>query len=43
MTSFKNTGGHTFQGNKCEVDDVIDVISLVMEAALLAGRYLHKP
>ncbi|KAF5742917.1 phospholipase A2-alpha-like [Tripterygium wilfordii] len=43
MSNFKNSGGHTFAGNKCHVEEVIDVISLVMEAALLAGRYLHKP
>ncbi|EXB55426.1 hypothetical protein L484_005559 [Morus notabilis] len=43
MKNFKNSGGHTFKGNTCEVDEVIDVITLVMEAALLAGRYLHKP
>ncbi|XP_041015932.1 phospholipase A2-alpha-like [Juglans microcarpa x Juglans regia] len=43
MANFKKSGGHTFNGNKCLVDEVIDVISVVMEAALLAGRYLHKP
>ncbi|KAK9269665.1 hypothetical protein L1049_001443 [Liquidambar formosana] len=43
MQNFKNLGGSTFKGNKCQVDKVIDVISIVMEAALLAGRYLHKP
>ncbi|XP_050234420.1 phospholipase A2-alpha isoform X2 [Mercurialis annua] len=37
MGNFKKTGGHTFKGNKCDVNDVIDVISLVMDAALLAG------
>ncbi|GAV90320.1 hypothetical protein CFOL_v3_33729 [Cephalotus follicularis] len=43
MASFKNSDGHTFKGNKCQADVVIDLITLVMEAALLAGRYLHKP
>ncbi|XP_062093388.1 phospholipase A2-alpha [Humulus lupulus] len=43
MTSFKNSGGHTFKGNTCDAGEVIEVISVVMEAALLAGRYLHKP
>ncbi|KAL3744364.1 hypothetical protein ACJRO7_013606 [Eucalyptus globulus] len=42
MTNFKNSRGRTFKGSKCEVEDV-DVLSIVMEAALLAGRYLHKP
>uniref|UniRef100_A0A6N2KIH8 phospholipase A2 n=1 Tax=Salix viminalis TaxID=40686 RepID=A0A6N2KIH8_SALVM len=42
MNKFK-TGGRTFKGNKCKVNEVIDVISVVMEAALLAGRALHKP
>ena len=43
MNNFRNSGAHTFKGNKCQVDEVIDVISVVMEAALLAGRALHKP
>ncbi|GMN55229.1 hypothetical protein TIFTF001_024352 [Ficus carica] len=43
MTNFKNSGGRTFKGNTCDAKEVIDVISLVMKAALLAGRYLHKP
>ncbi|KAJ6699774.1 PHOSPHOLIPASE A2-like protein 2-RELATED [Salix purpurea] len=42
MNKFK-TGARTFKGNKCKVNEVIDVISVVMEAALLAGRALHKP
>ncbi|XP_062214836.1 phospholipase A2 homolog 3-like isoform X2 [Phragmites australis] len=33
----------TFEGNKCMIDEVIDVISLVIEAAVIAGRVLHKP
>ena len=42
MNHFK-TGARTFKGNKCKVNEVIEVISVVMEAALLAGRALHKP
>lgn len=33
----------TFQGNKCLMTEVIDVIAVVIEAAVLAGRVLHKP
>ncbi|OWM86928.1 phospholipase A2-alpha [Punica granatum] len=43
MASFRMSGGKMFKGSKCQVDEVVDVLSLVMEAALLAGRYLHKP
>ncbi|KAL3744389.1 hypothetical protein ACJRO7_013630 [Eucalyptus globulus] len=42
MTNFKNFRGRTFKGSKCQVEDV-DVLSIVIEAALLAGRYFHKP
>ncbi|PIA43889.1 hypothetical protein AQUCO_01800139v1 [Aquilegia coerulea] len=43
MESFKNSGASTFPGNKCDPSEVIDVISVVIEAALLAGKVLHKP
>lgn len=43
MANFKKTGGTTFKGNKCDVNEVVDVLSVVMEAALVAGRYLHRP
>ncbi|KAL5079885.1 hypothetical protein RYX36_008306 [Vicia faba] len=43
MEKFKNTKAPTFKGNTCQADDVIEVIKVVMEAALLAGRVLHKP
>ncbi|PKA63738.1 Phospholipase A2-alpha [Apostasia shenzhenica] len=43
MARFKEEDGPTFEGNKCMVQEVVDVITLVMEAALLAGRVLHKP
>ncbi|GJM96355.1 hypothetical protein PR202_ga13181 [Eleusine coracana subsp. coracana] len=36
-------GTDTFEGNKCMIDEVIDVIQLVIEAAVVAGRVLHKP
>ncbi|KAL5174443.1 Galacturonokinase [Glycine soja] len=38
MQKFKNSRAPTFKGNACQVDDVIEVINVVMEAALLAGR-----
>ncbi|XP_010533048.1 PREDICTED: phospholipase A2-alpha-like [Tarenaya hassleriana] len=43
MSNFRDTNQPTFSGNKCDSDEVIDVISVVMEAALLAGRFLRKP
>lgn len=44
MNDFKKSRGGTFKGNKCQVDDVIQVIKVVMEAALLAARAIHhKP
>ncbi|EMS53789.1 Phospholipase A2-like protein 3 [Triticum urartu] len=36
-------GTGTFEGNKCMIDEVIDVITVVIEAAVVAGRVLHKP
>ncbi|KAJ3672919.1 hypothetical protein LUZ60_006293 [Juncus effusus] len=33
----------TFVTNQCVVREVIDVVSLVIKAAVLAGRALHKP
>nr|XP_027191568.1 phospholipase A2-alpha-like [Cicer arietinum] len=43
MNNFNNRGGPTFKGNTCQVDDVIQVITFVMNAVLLAGRVLHNP
>ncbi|RZC89299.1 hypothetical protein C5167_029205 [Papaver somniferum] len=43
MKNFKDSGGRTFKGNKCDVGEVVDIISLVIDAALLAGKVLHKP
>ncbi|KAL8209401.1 hypothetical protein R6Q57_006133 [Mikania cordata] len=40
---FKKAGSKTFKGNTCDVDDVTTTISAVMDAAILAGRYIHKP
>ncbi|KAK1302397.1 Phospholipase A2-alpha [Acorus calamus] len=43
ITNFRDSGAPTFRGNKCSVDEVVDVVSVVIEAALLAGRVLHNP
>ncbi|XP_021723449.1 phospholipase A2-alpha-like [Chenopodium quinoa] len=43
MDRFKAAGGRTFKGSTCNANDVIEVIKIVMEAALLAGRVLKKP
>ncbi|CAI0387238.1 unnamed protein product [Linum tenue] len=43
MKNFIKSGAHSFKGSTCQATDVIDVISVVMDAALLAGRYLHRP
>ncbi|URE22556.1 Phospholipase A2 [Musa troglodytarum] len=43
ISRVRESGKGSFKGNKCMVEEVVDVISLVMEAALLAGRVLHKP
>ncbi|XP_076931438.1 phospholipase A2-alpha-like [Bidens hawaiensis] len=40
---FKKAGSKTFKGNTCDVDDVTTTIRAVMDAAILAGRYIHKP
>ncbi|GJY79923.1 phospholipase A2-alpha [Tanacetum coccineum] len=40
---FKKSGSKTFKGNTCDANDVTNTISLVMDAAVLAGRYIHKP
>ncbi|KAI3496318.1 hypothetical protein L1887_38675 [Cichorium endivia] len=40
---FKKAGSKTFKGNTCDANDVTTTIKLVMEAAVLAGRYIHKP
>ncbi|KAF8400192.1 hypothetical protein HHK36_013488 [Tetracentron sinense] len=43
MANFKNSGRQTFEGNKCNVREVIDELTIVMDAAILAGRLLHRP
>ncbi|KAJ0971628.1 hypothetical protein J5N97_019587 [Dioscorea zingiberensis] len=43
IAKYKESGAPSFKGNKCMVQEVVDVITLVIEAALLAGRVLHKP
>ncbi|XP_008782282.2 phospholipase A2-alpha-like [Phoenix dactylifera] len=43
MAEVREAGKGTFKGNKCMVEEVVDVITLVIEAALLAGRIVHKP
>ncbi|KAJ6805587.1 phospholipase A2-alpha [Iris pallida] len=43
LATYKDSEGPTFQGNTCIMRDVVDVISVVIEAAVLAGRFLHKP
>ncbi|KAL0917431.1 hypothetical protein M5K25_012490 [Dendrobium thyrsiflorum] len=43
IARFKEHNTPSFKGNKCMVQEVADVITLVIEAALLAGRALHKP
>ncbi|XP_038984743.1 phospholipase A2-alpha-like isoform X1 [Phoenix dactylifera] len=43
IAKVRASGKGTFKGNKCMVEEVVDVITLVMEVALLAGRALHKP
>lgn len=39
----KDSGKPSFKGSKCSVSEVVGVITVVMEAALAAGRALHKP
>lgn len=43
IAAFRDSDEPTFKGNKCIVQEVADVISAVIEAAVLAGRALHKP
>ncbi|KAL9255656.1 Phospholipase A2-alpha-like protein, partial [Drosera capensis] len=43
MMKFRKSAHHTFKGNKCQVEEVIDVLDVVMEAALVAGRIFHRP
>ncbi|GKV00366.1 hypothetical protein SLEP1_g13061 [Rubroshorea leprosula] len=43
MDNFQKSGAPTFPGNKCDPAEVVNEISVVIEAALVAGRYLHRP
>ncbi|KFK35558.1 hypothetical protein AALP_AA4G006600 [Arabis alpina] len=43
MNSFRDTKQPTFKGNKCDAEQVINVLSVVMEAALIAGKVFKKP
>ncbi|KAK8951639.1 Phospholipase A2-alpha [Platanthera zijinensis] len=43
ITRLREKEAPSFKGNKCMVQEVADVIAVVIEAALLAGRVLHKP
>ncbi|KAH7849608.1 hypothetical protein Vadar_020334 [Vaccinium darrowii] len=43
IAAFKRSGGKTFKGSTCSVGEVTKVMTDVIDAALLAGRYLHKP
>ncbi|KAA8535848.1 hypothetical protein F0562_030832 [Nyssa sinensis] len=43
IAKFKKSGSRTFKGNTCSVDEVTEVITVVIDAALVAGRYLHRP
>lgn len=43
IAAVRASGKGTFKGNKCMVEEVAEVMTLVIEAALLAGRVLHKP
>ncbi|XP_057545481.1 phospholipase A2-alpha [Amaranthus tricolor] len=43
MESFKAAGAHSFKGSTCDANDVIHIIQLVMDAALLAGGVFKKP
>ncbi|KAJ8640334.1 hypothetical protein MRB53_017028 [Persea americana] len=43
ISDFKDSGRPSFIGNKCSISEVVDIISVVIEAAILAGRALHRP
>ncbi|KAI4379681.1 hypothetical protein MLD38_005946 [Melastoma candidum] len=32
-----------FKGNTCDVSEFLDVLSVMMEAELVEGRYLYRP
>ncbi|XP_019168323.1 PREDICTED: phospholipase A2-alpha-like [Ipomoea nil] len=43
VTKFKKSKAKTFKGNTCKVDEVVNIITDVMDAAIIAGRIFKKP
>ncbi|KAH7849959.1 hypothetical protein Vadar_025667 [Vaccinium darrowii] len=43
IATFKRSGGKAFNGSTCSVGEVTEVMTVVIEAAVRAGRYLHEP
>lgn len=43
MADVKKSGSPTFAGNQCDVNETIVVLTVVMQAALAAGGFLHDP
>lgn len=43
MADVKKSGSPTFAGNQCDVNETIEVITVVMQAALAAGGFIHDP
>ncbi|KMZ75696.1 Phospholipase A(2) [Zostera marina] len=41
INDFKKSGQPTFHGNTCSVPVVVDVISVIIEAAIVAGKIVH--
>lgn len=43
VNNFQKRRGKPFNGNTCPVNEVVGVINKVIDAAIIAGRILHKP
>ncbi|CAH9076102.1 unnamed protein product [Cuscuta epithymum] len=43
MTTFEKSNALTFKGNTCDVEEVVNIISDVIDAAIIAGKIFHKP
>nr|POE74086.1 phospholipase a2-alpha [Quercus suber] len=43
MADVKKSGSPSFAGNQCDVNETIEVITVVMQAALAAGGFIHDP
>ncbi|VFQ83440.1 unnamed protein product [Cuscuta campestris] len=43
VTAFRKSKAPTFKGNTCHVGEVVNIITDVMEAAILAGKIFKKP